>query len=301
MSQHSTPSETFMRFTLPIQRTTMSTDFIKQFASDYRMKKPVIFNTDWQAVTQWKEEAYWLSMFESDFDVEVLCAKDGQNFLKHELCQIQEMTFHDVLRAILGGEFVGLDGETKRIYYRMYLDAFPVLKGDLDFNALKLLAVEEGHAWIEADGDFVERNEEALEFDFVDKNCGVWLSSAGCVTPLHYDLCHGFLAQVVGRKRFLLARSEDTNYLARNTSIYTKNQTSSQIDLTKWMEGDEEERRNYPSVEDVQWYVADLNPGDILYTPPGWWHHVLSVDDSVSVLVPFDPSSNETLHPLQNV
>jgi hypothetical protein len=28
------------------------------------------------------------------------------------------------------------------------------------------------------------------------KNIGLWASSPGCVTPLHFDLCHGFLAQV---------------------------------------------------------------------------------------------------------
>ena len=31
-------------------------------------------------------------------------------------------------------------------------------------------------------------------------NCGVWLGSAGNVTPLHYDLCHGFLIGVLGTK-----------------------------------------------------------------------------------------------------
>lgn len=29
--------------------------------------------------------------------------------------------------------------------------------------------------------------------EFKEANCGVWLGSAGCVTPLHYDLCHGVL------------------------------------------------------------------------------------------------------------
>jgi hypothetical protein len=33
-------------------------------------------------------------------------------------------------------------------------------------------------------------------------NCGVWIGSASNITPFHYDLCHGFLVQVLGTKTF---------------------------------------------------------------------------------------------------
>lgn len=109
------------------------------------------------------------------------------------------------------------------------------------------------------------------------------------------------LSDVVGKKTFLLAAPGDTNYLYRNTSITTKNQTSSRVDLSAWLRGDGEQRKRCPNISEVVWYIAELSPGDILYTPPGWWHHVTSIDPSISVLVPFDPATNESLCVLQSV
>ncbi len=72
------------------------------------------------------------------------------------------------------------------------------------------------------------------------------------------------------------------------------------MDLTKWLAGDELERARYPTIEEATWMTADLDEGDVLYTPPGWWHHVLSVDTSISVLLPFDMvHPQETLSILQ--
>jgi hypothetical protein len=93
----------------------------------------------------------------------------------------------------------------------------------------------------------------------------------------------------------------DTNYMYRNTSIASKNQTSSRVDLSLWLEGDVAERKRFPNISEVTWCIAELNPGDVLYTPPGWWHHVTSVDASISVLVPFDPATTEALCVLQSV
>jgi len=106
--------------------------------------------------------------------------------------------------------------------------------------------------------------------------------------------------QVSGQKRFLLASPEDTVYLYRENRGLAKNKTSSRVDLNKWMAGEGEERKKHRGVEEVMWFVAELNPGDVLYTPPGWWHHVLSVCDSVSVLLPFDMHFSEHLLPIQS-
>ena len=37
-----------------------------------------------------------------------------------------------------------------------------------------------------------------------DDGCVCWISSAGCLTPLHYDLGEGLLAQHLGTKRIWL-------------------------------------------------------------------------------------------------
>jgi hypothetical protein len=68
-----------------------------------------------------------------------------------------------------------------------------------------------------------------------------------------------------------------------------KNGTTSAIDFALWLDGDMKERSKHPLLDEVAWFIASLSPGDILYTPPGWWHYVISDTVSVSILIPCDP------------
>ena len=49
--------------------------------------------------------------------------------------------------------------------------------------------------------------------------------------------------------------------------------------------------------ERLAWHAV-VEPGDVLYTPPYWWHHVETSHEgsALSVLVPFDPTAEEPLH-----
>ncbi|KAG0320228.1 hypothetical protein BGZ99_004651 [Dissophora globulifera] len=49
----------------------------------------------------------------------------------------------------------------------------------------------------------------------------------------------------------------------------------------------------WPKVKNTDPWVVDLEPGDALYTPPGFWHEVTSVDNSISITVPWDMDVNE--------
>jgi len=40
-----------------------------------------------------------------------------------------------------------------------------------------------------------------------------------------------------------------------------------------------------------------LEPGQVLYIPPFWWHHVESLEYCISVLLPFDLDATEPIHP----
>lgn len=60
-----------------------------------------------------------------------------------------------------------------------------------------------------------------------------------------------------------------------------------------------EEAARRPRFQEVEPLTVDVNEGDVLYTPPFWWHHVATAAEApaISVLVPFDPEPHEPTHP----
>ncbi|KAG0215337.1 hypothetical protein BGX28_000077 [Mortierella sp. GBA30] len=52
----------------------------------------------------------------------------------------------------------------------------------------------------------------------------------------------------------------------------------------------------WPKIKNTTPWVVDLEPGDALYTPPGFWHEVTSIDHSISITVPWDMDANELEH-----
>jgi len=266
------------------------------FAVKYRNKKPVLLRgaaSSWRATKQWHLD---LASLVEEQDVEVLVAHDNRSFLKHELCEQTvvplKASLDSLLHLPLGREAEDQKAEkveemakTKR-YLRLYLNEQPHLEQDVELDALCHLFQ-------------VERDQ------LKSSSVGVWVSSPGCETPMHFDLCHGCLAQIVGRKRFLLVPPQDAPLLAwpqrqhssttSSTSSFiprdSKNHYTSPIDVSVWLDGTNADvRREHPSVDSCFFSFALLEPGDVLYTPPGWWHLVTTMQEgpSVSVLVPFD-------------
>ncbi|KAF9356131.1 hypothetical protein BGX26_005681 [Mortierella sp. AD094] len=139
----------------------------------------------------------------------------------------------------------------------------------------------------------------------------VWISLAGATTPLHYDRCHGILIQLVGRKRFVVFSHEDVNNLYPYDGITGPGHASKVRGLGHCFpfsgssaakedphikENMTEVLERWPKVKNADPWVIDLEPGDALYTPPGFWHEVTSVDNSISVTVAWDMNASELKH-----
>lgn len=191
---------------------------------------------------------------------------------------------------------------------------------------------------------------------FSQKTSSVWVSSPGCVTPTHFDLCHGLLTQIRGKKRVLLVPPWHTRSMHRLPPGGV-NPNSSPVNLSLYVfgVGEEKEKRDFSSktktvsgtktkrdarLEDARaergkhaktrtafGEIRDvtLTPGDTLYIPPFWWHHVVTLPEaganeghenenedekknspsstenrnnvSVSLLLAFDPIGDEGVHP----
>ena len=171
---------------------------------------------------------------------------------------------------------------------------------------------------------------------FKDHLCACWVGSRGTITPLHFDLCHGLLLGLVGVKKVTLFAPKDTMYLYRNNGVHP-NPNASAITWDEWKEydginGDEDggaggdgeddhghggkdddhanaataaaaatataaQRKRFPNVSEATPIEVVLSAGELLYIPPGWWHHVEGMTPTVAVLLPFDMEVGESLHP----
>ena len=125
----------------------------------------------------------------------------------------------------------------------------------------------------------------------------LWISSSGSITPLHYDHCHSVICQVVGRKRVTCFAPRDAAGLYP-FSLRDGNVRTSRVDLWAWRFGGVEARASarasHPDVASTMPLETVLSAGDACYIPPGWWHHVETLDGgSISVLLPFDQSADE--------
>jgi hypothetical protein len=233
----------------------------------------------WPALSAWTPEGFGRMLLQrGNPDIVVLTAKDNVHFLKHELCHVSDVPF-DVAAAAV---FAAKTAADTRSYCRAPL--FDEFVDDIDLSTLGDLVNETA----------ASPTERAFASEvFKQKCCSVWFGTAGNVTPLHYDRGHGFLTQVVGRKRVYIFRPEDTMFLYPTRDFASKNQTTSTVNLTAWLAHDESERALHPKVAEAAPYVVDLHPGEALYIPPFHWHYVVSVDDCVSVLLPFDQEAQE--------
>jgi hypothetical protein len=104
----------------------------------------------------------------------------------------------------------------------------------------------------------------------------MWLSEAEVGPPIHYDQDHNFFVHVSGSKRFVLFPPWEWRNLHAFPRIHPKWHKSQ-------VEFDGPNLTVTPDYPKATAYIAELNPGEVLYVPPYWWHHVRAHSVSVSL------------------
>ena len=76
------------------------------------------------------------------------------------------------------------------------------------------------------------------------------------------------------------------------------NPDSSAAAWEAWRDGAGDARARWPKLDEASPREVVLEAGEMLYTPPGWWHTVAGETATVAVLLPFDmdEAAGETLH-----
>ncbi|KAB7506652.1 Hypoxia-inducible factor 1-alpha inhibitor [Armadillidium nasatum] len=92
----------------------------------------------------------------------------------------------------------------------------------------------------------------------------------GNVTPVHYDEQQNFFCQLKGVKRCLLFKPEHFETLYPHP-VYHPHDRQSQVNLEK------PDFEAYPELKNLKGYEAIVYPGDVLYIPIYWWHHIESL------------------------
>lgn len=220
-------------------------EFLERY---YCANRPVILTglmRDWKALAHWNPE--YLKAVCGGETVEIMSGREGDP--QYEI----NAPLHR--SRVLLGDFVDMvaRGGPTNDYYLVSNNQFWKTEGAAalraDVGPLPEYLDEAGPA---PDGSF-------------------WFGPAGTVTPLHHDEMNILVCQVYGRKRWTLISPNQTPLVYNEVGVY------SAVDL------DDPDYERHPLFGQVDAVEFTLEPGEVLFLPVGWWHHVRALDISISL------------------
>ncbi|MEN3972379.1 cupin-like domain-containing protein [Sphingomicrobium sp. XHP0235] len=97
-----------------------------------------------------------------------------------------------------------------------------------------------------------------------------WMGPKGTLTPFHHDLTNNLLVQVKGRKRVRMVPSWEVGRMKNFIHCFSGR------DPSHWSTA-----ADNPSLPPMLETV--IGPGEAIFLPIGWWHHVEALDASMSM------------------
>jgi hypothetical protein len=108
----------------------------------------------------------------------------------------------------------------------------------------------------------------------------LWIGSGGHVVNLHFDPAHNLVALLAGRKRFTIVRPDNmSNLYPAPLDARLGDTVGSRVKLLD----PDFDRFPRAAGELAKRQTVELEPGDLFYLPPMWWHHVESFGLNVMV------------------
>ena len=185
----------------------------------------------------------------------------GKNYLSEEWSQ-QLLSFGDFLdRFVLGKGRTSGTTEIGYLAQHQLFEQVAALRRDIFIPDYCALA----------------RDDEVGGDDGVDEGVtlNAWFGPGGTVSPLHFDLRHNLLAQVVGRKYICLFSPEFSQHLYPDNCGLMPNNSRVNFEYP--------DLEQHPLFAEAPGLECELRAGEMLYIPPRFWHFVRSECTSFSV------------------
>ena len=214
----------------------------------YAANRPVILTgllSGWRAMTAWTP-SYFKSLAGNQ-TVEVMTGRDtNPKYERNGRAHRRNLRFADYIDMVYSGKVTN-------DYYLVANNAFfqkPEMRPLLnDFTAFP----------------------QYLNPSAGPRQCFFWFGPAGTITPLHRDTSNILLAQVTGRKRYRMIPSSQWQ------CVYNRDGVFSEVDC------ENPDLDRYPNFRDASISDIVVEPGEVLFMPVGWWHHVRALDVSMTI------------------
>jgi hypothetical protein len=97
-----------------------------------------------------------------------------------------------------------------------------------------------------------------------------WMGPKGTVTPWHHDLTQNLLVNMVGVKRVALVSPAETHRMQNHRHCFSRFGADAALG-------------GVPESERPRVLTVDIGPGEILFLPVGWWHHVTGLSLTIGM------------------
>ena len=217
------------------------------FSRYHQRNRPVILTEamrDWPAMDRWNPD--YLDQVCGNETVQVMAGREATSDyeIRSDQCRTT-MRFSDYVQQVKSAK------ETNDFY----------LVAQNEF--MRTESAKRLYDDIEGFPDYLDNRRDGFVF--------FWFGPGGTVTPLHHDTADIILAQVQGRKRITMIPADQKGLVYNRIGVF------GEVDCER------PDLIRHPLYRYADKIVFDLHPGEALFIPVGWWHHVRALDVSISV------------------
>lgn len=233
-----------------VRESIKAEEFHQKYLKENRPLLVKGFGNKWKAVQEWGADYFRHHLSSAD-----VVTKD---FLEGGEIKIEKMSLPQYMDSIEQFEMSANQDERPAYWHDVPIfEMFPDLVADVEPFQSGLLPKFYQSDW-----------QRYVQF---------FMSPAGSVTKLHFDTLrtHNIFFQIQGSKEWVLLPPDDMDLCGRKT--------------WRWFDVDPDapDLDSYPEYAQAQPARVLVEPGDMLYIPPGMLHHVKSLDTCISFNIDF--------------